>query len=96
MSPSGAVHFQADLQEEFKSIQRKLELTVIMVTRDMTEAAHGDRIAVMKQGKVLQIGSPTELLNAPSGPYVELIEMPKRRADRLNQILQADSHRARC
>ena len=85
---------RADLQEEFKSIQNKLELTVIMVTHDMTEALlMADRIAVMKQGKVLQIGSPTELLNAPSGPYVrKLIEMPKRRADRLDQILQADSH----
>jgi osmoprotectant transport system ATP-binding protein len=87
---------RADLQEEFKSIQRQLELTVIMVTHDMTEALlMADRIAVMKQGKVLQIGSPTELLNAPSDPYVrKLIEMPKRRADRLDQILDADSHRA--
>ena len=85
---------RADLQEEFKSIQHKLELTVIMVTHDMTEALlMADRIAVMKQGKVLQIGSPTELLNAPSGPYVrKLIEMPKRRADRLDQILDADSY----
>ena len=85
---------RADLQEEFKSIQRKLELTVIMVTHDMTEALlMADRIAVMKQGKVLQIGSPRELLNAPSDPYVrKLIEMPKRRADRLDQILDADSH----
>ena len=85
---------RADLQEEFKSIQRQLELTVIMVTHDMTEALlMADRIAVMKQGKVLQIGSPTELLNAPSDPYVrKLIEMPKRRADRLDQILDADSY----
>lgn len=87
---------RADLQEEFKSIQRQLELTVIMVTHDMTEALlMADRIAVMNQGKVLQIGSPTELLNAPSDPYVrKLIEMPKRRADRLDQILDADSRRA--
>ncbi|MEC9192569.1 MAG: ATP-binding cassette domain-containing protein [Pseudomonadota bacterium] len=85
---------RADLQEEFKSIQRKLELTVIMVTHDMTEALlMADRIAVMKQGKVLQVGSPRELLNAPSDPYVrKLIEMPKRRADRLDQILDADCH----
>ena len=65
-----------------------------MVTHDMTEALlMADRIAVMKQGKILQIGSPTELLNRPSDPYVrKLIEMPKRRADRLDQILDADSH----
>ena len=83
---------RADLQEEFKSIQRKLELTVIMVTHDMTEALlMADRIAVMRQGEVLQIGSPAELLNRPADPYVQkLMEMPKRRADRLEQILGVD------
>ncbi|MBQ86429.1 MAG: glycine/betaine ABC transporter ATP-binding protein [Gammaproteobacteria bacterium] len=86
---------RADLQDEFKSIQRRLELTVILVTHDMTEALlMADRIAVMKQGKVQQLGSPTELLNAPSDPYVrKLIEMPKQRADRLDQILAAHSRR---
>ena len=83
---------RADLQEEFKSIQRKLELTVIMVTHDMTEALlMADRIAVMRQGEVLQIGSPSELLKRPADPYVQkLMEMPKRRADRLEQILGGD------
>ena len=83
---------RADLQEEFKSIQRKLELTVIMVTHDMTEALlMADRIAVMRQGEVLQIGSPSELLKRPADPYVQkLMEMPKRRADRLEQILGVD------
>ena len=83
---------RSDLQEEFKSIQRKLELTVIMVTHDMTEALlMADRLAVMQQGEVLQIGPSTELLHKPSDPYVQkLIEMPKRRADRVEKILGAD------
>ena len=82
---------RAELQEEFKRIQRELNLTVIMVTHDMTEAllmAH--RIAVMKDGEVLQIGTPQQLLNKPEHEYVrELVEMPKRRADRLEKLIRS-------
>ena len=83
---------RAELQEEFKRIQRELQLTVIMVTHDMTEALlMADRIAVMRQGELLQIGAPSELLNAPAHPYVsELVEMPKLRADRLDEVLRGD------
>ena len=80
---------RADLQEEFKRIQQQLNLTVIMVTHDMTEALlMADRIAVMKNGQILQIGSPKELLNHPEQDYVKkLIEMPRRRANRLEELM---------
>ncbi len=83
---------RAELQEEFKRIQAELELTVIMVTHDMTEALlMADRIAVMKQGEILQIGPPAELINSPQHEYVqEIVEMPKRRADRLDQVLRGN------
>jgi osmoprotectant transport system ATP-binding protein len=78
-----------ELQEEFKRIQGDLDLTVIMVTHDMTEALlMADRIAVMKDGEVLQIGTPRDLLTNPQHDYVrEIVEMPKRRADRLEQLM---------
>ncbi len=81
---------RSELQEEFKRIQAQLNLTVIMVTHDMTEALlMADRIAVMKEGEVLQIGTPYELLHKPAHPYVrEIVEMPKRRADRLEKLLR--------
>lgn len=81
---------RAELQEEFKTIQQQLELTVIMVTHDMTEALlMADRIAVMKSGEILQIGTPYELLNHPVHDYVqEIVAMPKRRADRLEQLME--------
>ena len=81
---------RADLQEEFKRIQRQLNLTVIMVTHDMTEALlMADLIAVMKSGRILQIGSPKELLNHPEHDYVKrLIEMPRRRASRLEELMR--------
>lgn len=81
---------RAGLQEEFKHIQQRLELTVIMVTHDMTEALlMADRIAVMKGGEILQIGTPRDLLTNPQHDYVrELVEMPKRRADRLEELMR--------
>ena len=80
---------RAELQEEFKRIQKELQLTVIMVTHDMTEALlMADRIAVMKHGEVLQIGSPAELLHSPAHSYVtEMVEMPRLMSDRLAQVL---------
>ena len=48
-----------------------------------------DRIAVMKDGQILQIGSPKELLNHPEHDYVKrLIDMPRRRASRLEELMR--------
>ena len=82
---------RAELQEEFKRIQTNLNLTVIIVTHDMTEALlMADRIAVMKDGEVLQIGTPQELLNKPEHEYVKkMVDMPKRRADRLEKLVHS-------
>ncbi len=80
---------RGQLREEFKTIQRKLDLTVILVTHDMMEALLlADRIAVMKRGEVLQIGTARELLTAPAHDYVsELVEMPRQEAVRLERLL---------
>ena len=49
-----------------------------------------DRIAVMKKGEVLQIGTPRELINSPAHEYVkEIVEMPKRRADHLEKLMHS-------
>jgi len=82
---------RSELQEEFKQIQQQLNLTAVMVTHDMTEALLlADRIAVMKTGELLQVGSPVELLNQPQHAYVEeILALPKRRADQLEQLLHA-------
>jgi len=56
----------------------------------MTEALlMADRIAVMKGGEILQIGTPRDLLTNPQHDYVrELVEMPKRRAERLEELMR--------
>lgn len=81
---------RSELQEEFKSIQQRMGLTVVMVTHDMTEALLlADRIAVMREGQVLQIGTPHELLTEPSHDYVrEIVAMPRRKAQRLEELMR--------
>ena len=82
---------RAGLQEEFMRIQRLLNLTVIMVTHDMTEALlMADQIAVMKNGQILQNGPPKELFNCPEHDYVrKLIEIPRNRASRLEELMDS-------
>ncbi len=81
---------RSELQEEFKSIQQGMGLTVVMVTHDMTEALLlADRIAVMYEGEVLQIGTPQELLNKPAHDYVrDIVAMAWKRAHRLEELMR--------
>lgn len=78
------------LQTEFKRIQKNLHLTAVLVTHDMTEALLlADRIAVMKEGALLRVGTPHELLTEPGDPFVEqLMATPKRQADQLEAIAE--------
>ncbi|MCB1447653.1 MAG: ABC transporter ATP-binding protein [Rhizobiaceae bacterium] len=65
------VKLREGMQVELKRLHRELGITFVMVTHDQTEAlALSDRIVVMNQGRVAQIGSPTELYDNPSTPYV--------------------------
>jgi len=59
------------MRSELRSIQRKLELTTIYVTHDQTEAMSlGDKISVLKDGVVQQIGTPEEIYNNPANLFV--------------------------
>jgi osmoprotectant transport system ATP-binding protein len=81
------------LQQSFLRIRRQLKLTAIFVTHDMVEAlVIGDRIAVMHEGRLIQIGTPAELLQAPTDDYVlQLMNTPKRQAALVDGFL-ADGH----
>jgi osmoprotectant transport system ATP-binding protein len=77
------------LQQRFQSIRAQLRITTIFVTHDMVEALIlGDRIAVLESGRLLQIGSPRELLRAPADSTVaSLMETPRRQAERVDALL---------
>jgi len=60
------------LQKELLKLQDELEKTIVFVTHDMDEALKiGDRIAVMKDGKILQYDTPEEILKNPANDFVE-------------------------
>lgn len=61
-----------DLQIELLEIQAKLKKTIIFITHDINEAFKlGDRVAVMKDGQIVQIGTPDEILTSPANSYIE-------------------------
>jgi osmoprotectant transport system ATP-binding protein len=59
------------LQDDMLEIQRKLKKTIVFVTHDMQEALKlGDRICLMKDGEVVQVGTPHEFLTNPVNDFV--------------------------
>ena len=59
------------MQSELKALQRKVGITFVYVTHDQGEAlALSDRIAVMNGGKILQVGTPSEIYDSPQSRFV--------------------------
>jgi len=77
------------LQQSFVDIKRQLDLTAVFVTHDITEALMlGDRIAVLHEGCLLQIGTPHDLLDTPNDDHIErLLDTPRRQARELERLL---------
>ena len=71
--PLGALDrkLRDQLQIEIKRIQRELGVTVVYVTPDQEEAlSMSDRIAIMSQGRIAQLGTPDEVYERPTSPFV--------------------------
>ncbi|RJE91316.1 glycine betaine/L-proline ABC transporter ATP-binding protein [Paenibacillus sp. 1011MAR3C5] len=61
-----------DMQDELLELQTKMKKTIVFITHDLDEALRiGDQIALMKDGSIVQIGSPEEILMQPANKYVE-------------------------
>ncbi len=62
---------RVQMRTTIKKLQRRLGITTIYVTHDQEEAlAISDRIAVMKEGNIMQIGRPEEIYRKPANPFV--------------------------
>ncbi|MBN2840168.1 MAG: glycine betaine/L-proline ABC transporter ATP-binding protein [Coriobacteriia bacterium] len=62
---------RSEMQEQLVSLQQDLKKTIIFITHDLNEAMFlGDRIAIMKDGRIVQIGTTEEILQAPADDYV--------------------------
>ena len=61
-----------EMQDEFLSLQARLHKTIVFITHDFDEAVRlADRIAIMKDGEIIQIATPEELVVNPATDYVE-------------------------
>jgi sulfate transport system ATP-binding protein len=71
--PFGALDakIRLELREALRTIQRELHLTTVFVTHDQEEAfALSDRLAVLRNGRLIEVGSPQELYLRPRSPFV--------------------------
>jgi glycine betaine/proline transport system ATP-binding protein len=60
-----------EMQEQLVELQSKLNKTIIFITHDLNEAMFlGDRIAVMRNGRIVQVGTPEDILTDPANDYV--------------------------
>jgi glycine betaine/proline transport system ATP-binding protein len=77
-----------EMQDELLRLQHELHKTIIFISHDIQEALKlGDRIAVMKAGSIVQIGTPEELITQPKNDYIRAFLQEVNRA----QILKVDS-----
>jgi glycine betaine/proline transport system ATP-binding protein len=79
-----------ELQDEFIRLQSRLKKTIVFITHDFDEAIRlADRIAIMKDGRVEQIGTPEDLVLHPATPYVREFTraVPKAKAVRVASLM---------
>lgn len=77
-----------EMQDELLRLQKELHKTIIFISHDIHEALKiGDRIAVMKDGYIVQIGTPSELITQPASDYIRAFTRDVNRA----QVLKAGS-----
>lgn len=90
--PLGALDpmIRYQLQQELKSIFDELGKTVVMVTHDIAEAAHfGQRLVLLREGRVVQTGSLRSLAENPAEPFVEaFITAQREPMSRVAAVLQ--------
>lgn len=80
-----------EMQEEFLRIQRQLKKTIVFITHDFDEAIRlADRIAIMKDGAVVQVAAPEELVLSPADDYVTAFtaHVPRAKVVTLGRIAQ--------
>ena len=78
------------VQRSFSALQRRLGVTAIFVTHDVVEALTiGDRVGVMRDGRLLQVGTGRELVRAPVDDYVaDLVRGPLAQARALAALIE--------
>ena len=79
------------MQDEFLRLQRLLHKTIVFITHDFLEAIRlGDRIAIMNEGEIVQIGTPAEVILNPADDYVAEFtkDVPRARVLTVRAIME--------
>ena len=86
-----------EMQDEVLRLQGQLRKTVVFITHDFTEAVRlGDRMAILQDGKVVQVGTPEELVLKPATAYVAKFtrEVPRQTVVSVGAIMSPPGARA--
>jgi len=72
---------RSEMQDQLIALQEKLQRTIVFITHDLDEALRlGDRIAILRDGELVQVGAPGEILLKPADDYVEAFVRDVNRA----------------
>ena len=83
---------RAEMQDEFMRLQQKLKKTIVFITHDFEEATKlADRIGIMKDGRMVQLGTPEQIVLNPADDYVAEFarNAPRERIVSVGTIMQA-------
>lgn len=87
---------RSEMQDQLIELQDKLHKTIIFITHDLDEALRlGDRIAILKEGELVQLGKPEEILLHPATDYVEAFvkDVNRARALTVETVMQPPVNR---
>ncbi len=84
-----------ELQDEMIRLQKEMHKTIFFVTHDLSEALRmGDRMAIMKKGEIVQVGSPDEVIASPADEYVaKFVQDERDQVQRAEQVLAKEHTR---
>ncbi|WP_062265677.1 quaternary amine ABC transporter ATP-binding protein [Endozoicomonas arenosclerae] len=87
---------RSEMQDQLIELQASLKKTIVFITHDLDEALRlGDRIAILKDGELVQLGKPEEILLNPATDYVEAFvkDVNRARALTVETVMQAPVNR---
>jgi len=87
---------RSEMQDQLIHLQEKLHKTIVFITHDLDEALRvGDRIAILKDGELIQVGTPSEILLQPNDDYVESFvrDVNRARALTVENVMKPPANR---
>ncbi len=87
---------RSEMQDQLIALQERLHKTIVFITHDLDEALRlGDRIAILRDGELVQVGEPVDILLHPADDYVEAFvkDVNRARALTVATVMQAPKNR---